>query len=145
MNLEKIKIIITKTLREYNLELYSVKTKREFGMSILEVLVEGKDIDAKDLGSINEKINEDIDEYLPANYYLEVSTAGAIRVLNSLEQVKKQTGKYLLITKAGKSIKGVLEKTEDDTLFIKVNEKGKIKVIKTSYSDADEVKLTVKY
>lgn len=145
MNVPKIKEIAAKILKEYNLELYSVKTKREFGMSILELLVDGNDIDAKDLGSINERINEQIDEYLPTNYYLEVSTAGAIRVLQSLEQVKKQIGKYLLITKDGKSIKGILEKVEDDTLFIKVNEKGRMKVIKASYSDADEVKLTVKY
>jgi ribosome maturation factor RimP len=114
-------------------------------MNILEILVDGDDIDASSLGAVNESINEAIDEYLLNNYYLEVSTAGAIRVLNSLDQVKRQVGKYLRVTKDNKSIKGVLEKVEDDTLFIKINDKGRIKVIETSFSEADEVELTVKF
>lgn len=145
MNIEKIKEITEKLLKRYDLELFSIKTKREFGMSILEILVDGNEIDASSLGKINQALNDEIDEYLPNNYYLEVSTAGAIRVLNSIEQTKKKIGKYLLITKDNKSIKGVLEKVEDDTLFIKINEKGKIKVIETSFSEADEVLLTVKF
>ncbi|HHV33487.1 MAG TPA: hypothetical protein GXX71_02205 [Acholeplasma sp.] len=145
MNIEKIKEITLEILKRFDLELYSIRTKREYGMNILEILVDGDDIDASSLGAVNESINEAIDEYLLNNYYLEVSTAGAIRVLNSLDQVKRQVGKYLRVTKDNKSIKGVLEKVEDDTLFIKINDKGRIKVIETSFSEADEVELTVKF
>lgn len=145
MNIEKIKEITTNLLKKHGLELYSLKTKREFGTSILEVLVIGDFIDAQKLGSINEELNEKIDEYLPASYYLEVSTAGAIRVLSSIEDVKRQIGKYLELTKDGIKIKGVLEKVVDDVLFLKTNEKGRIKVVEASFSNQDEVKLTVKY
>lgn len=145
MNIEKIKEVTEKLLKRYDLKLYSIRTKHEFGMSILEVLVDGKEIDAANLGKINQALNEEIDEYLPNNYYLEVSTVGAIRVLHSIEEVKTKVGKYLLITKDNKSIKGVLEKVEDDILFIKINEKGRIKVVEASFTQADEVLLTVKF
>lgn len=145
MNIERITEITISLLNRYDLELHSIRKKREFGMPILEVLVKGKNLDASKLGEINQALNDEIDEYLPEKYNLEVSTAGAIRVLNSINETKDLIGKYLLVTKNHKKIKGVLEKVEEDTLFIKVNEKGRIRVIETSFSEADEVKLTVKF
>ena len=145
MNLEKMKEIIIKVLDKHNLKLYSLGQKKEFGMSILEVLVDGNNIDAQVLGVVNEEINDAIDDYLPENYYLEVSTAGAIRVLNSISEVERQIGKYVKVTKENIVVKGVLQKVEKDIMFIKVNEKGKIKEVKISFKDANEVKLTVKY
>lgn len=145
MNLEKITEIATNILKRYDLKLYSLKQKREHGMSILEILVDGDSLDAANLGAVNEAINEAIDEYLPNNFYLEVSTAGAIRTLNSLEEVKRQINKYVEVTINNQVSKGVLEKVENDIMFIKINDKGRMKVIKASYNDVDEVKLTVKY
>lgn len=145
MNLKKIEEITNNILKEYNLVLYSLGQKKEFGMSILEILVDGNNIDSEVLGVINELINDAIDDYLPENFYLEVSTAGAIRVLKTISEVKRQIGKYIKATKNNISTKGILDKVENDIMFIKVNDKGKVKVVEVSFNDMDEVKLTVKY
>ncbi|NLN50865.1 MAG: hypothetical protein GX149_04505 [Acholeplasmataceae bacterium] len=145
MNLEKIKTIIIPILTNYNLELYSLKTKRQFGMAILEVLVDGDDIDASFLAKVNQKLNDAIDPELPKNYYLEVSTAGAERPLNSLNQAAKHVGKYLLLETAKEKIKGVLEEVKAESLVLKVNLKGVIKKIEIAESEIVKMMLTVKY
>lgn len=145
MNLEIVKERIIKILEKSDLELYSLKQKRKFGLPVLEVLVDGDEIDSNKLGRVNQEINDEIDEFLPVNYYLEVSTAGAIRPIKSSEEAKKYIGKYILVKKENKEIKGVLEKVEDDTLYIKINQKGRMSVIETSFKEANEVILTVKY
>lgn len=145
MNLEIVKEKIIKILEKSDLELYSLKQKRKFGLPVLEVLVDGDEMDSNKLGRVNQEINDEIDEFLPVNYYLEVSTAGAIRPIKSSEEAKKYIGKYILVKKENKEVKGVLEKVEDDTLYIKINQKGRMSIIETSFKEANEVMLTVKY
>lgn len=145
MNIEKIKEITIPILFSHNLELYSIRTKREFGMSILEILVDADSIDAEALGKVNQQINDLIDEYLPNNYHLEVSTAGAIRPLKDIKTADRHIGRYVLIKQNNNSTKGVLEKVEDNILFVKVNYKGRMKVEKFSFDEVDEVILTVKF
>lgn len=145
MNIEKIKEIIIPILYKHKLELYSLKSKREFGMSILEILVEGDKIDAQTLGKVNQEINDGIDEYLPNNYYLEVSTAGAVRPLRNIDEVKKHIGKYIKVKEEHGSTKGVLEKVEENIMFIKVNNKGRMTVVKFVFDEVKEVILTVMF
>lgn len=145
MKLDLIEEKLIKILEKYDLELYSLKRKREFGLSILEILVDGNEMDSDKLGRVNQEINDEIDEHIPANHYLEVSTAGAIRPIKSIKEAKRHIGKYILVKKENKEIKGVLEKVEDDLLFIKINQKGRMSVVETSFAEANEVILTVKY
>lgn len=145
MDLELIKNKVQELLLKENIEVVSVKTKSEFGMSILEIIVDGPTLDAAKLGEYNQRINDLIDEHLPANFYLEVSTAGAIRPINSLQEANKHIGKYVLaVTDRGK-FQGELTKVDAKNIFVKVNLKGRFKEIEIPYKDISKFELTVKF
>lgn len=145
MNLENIKNLIEPVLKEENLTLYSLKTKHEMGMAILEILVDGDDLNSDLLSSVNQKINDLIDSELPDDYYLEVSSPGAERDIRSLEEACKFVGKYIFFRTNKLEHEGTLEKIEEETLFVKVNLKGRFKTFEVNYSDIIKLRLAIKF
>lgn len=147
MNLEKVKQIVEEFLKSESMRLYSIRTKGEHGMSILEISVDGHTLDAAYLGELNQKINDLIDEELPNNYYLEVSSPGAIRPLHSLEEASYHIDKYVLATTDRETYKGVLKKIdlEKEIVSIEVNLKGRFKVFEVPYKEINKFKLTVRF
>lgn len=144
MNLEIIKEKISPLLESFRLELYSLKVKREFGMDILEILVDGERLDTDYLGEVNMAINDLIDEFLPVDYYIEVASPGAIRELRSLDEVKKHISKYIHIISDKYNHEGTLEEVKGDLICIKVNLKGRFKTFEIPYQDINKIILTVK-
>ncbi len=144
MNLEKIKEIVTKLLDLKGIELVSVKQKQEFGLKILEITVDKDNLDAAILGTLNEEINDAIDEFLPEDYYLEVSTRGAIRPIESLEQAQKYIDKYVIVETNEESYKGIL-KEATEIIKVQINLKGRLKMIELPYKALTKFELTVKW
>lgn len=144
MNLDLIKERIMPILNEYELELVSIKTKREFGFSILEIIVDKDNLDVEYLSVVNMKINDEIDDLLSDAYYIEVATPGAERELKTIEEAKKNIGKYVHFVGDKHNDEGYLEDVKGDILYIKVNMKGKFKVIEVSFNELNKLKTTVK-
>lgn len=145
MNLENIKKIIEPALATEKLSLFSLKTKQEFGMNILEVLVDGDKLDSDTLSTVNQKINDLIDSELPEDYYLEVSSPGAERDIRSLEEANRFIGKYVFFKTKNLEHEGTLEKITGETLSIKVNLKGRFKTFEINYSDIIKLRLAIKF
>ncbi|NMA05662.1 MAG: hypothetical protein GX931_04750 [Acholeplasmataceae bacterium] len=144
MNLELIKERILPILVKYELELISIKTKREFGFNILEIIVDKENVDVEYLSIVNMKINDEIDDLLSDNYYLEVGTPGAERELKTIEEAKKNLNKYVCFVGDKYNSEGYLEDVKGDILYIKVNLKGRFKVIEVPFSELSKLKTTVK-
>lgn len=145
MNLELVKERIRVILEHAALELYSIRTKGEFGMSILEIVVDGDDLSTDHLGDVNRKINDAIDDILPDHYYVEVASPGAIRPIRSLDEAHRYIGKYIHFKSDRFNEEGTLEKIIDNVLYIKVNLKGRFKTFEVKYEEISTLETAIKF
>ncbi len=146
MNIDIVKNLVEPYLKEKDLILYSCKLKKEYGMNIVEVLVDSEDIlDIDELAACNTYLAEKLDEYDQdwPEYMLEVSSAGAEKEIKSLEQLKKYIESYVYLESNNTSYEGKLENIEDDILSVKVNLKGRMKVYKINFNDISYIRLAV--
>jgi len=123
--------------------LYDLKKKRQFGYAILEVVVDGENLTVAVLTKLNELILNAIDDYLPDNYYLEVSSPGAERALRTLAEAEKYVGSKIKIVSDRYNDVGVLEKVEKNLLFVKINIKGRYQTIEVPFEELNKVNLAV--
>lgn len=146
MNLKKIEEKLLPLLIPYGYTIYSIKTKREFGEKIIEILVDGDMINHDTLESIHMKLVELLDETeLPDDYFLELSTVGAERPINSIEEAEKNVGKYIYLESNQYRGTGTLVGIEDGTLIVNINDKGRFRDIKIKYEDARKMRTSVKF
>lgn len=145
MNLKHIKDIVIPILEELKLSLYSLKTKKEDNLSILEIVVDGQQLDVDLLGMVNQRIHKEIGDFLPDEYYLEVASPGLERELKTLEEVNEYIDSYIYFKTTNIDHEGTLIKVEGNTLFIKVNLKGRFKTFEVPYEDIQYIRLAVKF
>ena len=146
MDLKHIEVIIKSVLEKDQLELFSLKTKREFGESILEVFVDGPDLSSDHLGKVNQEIaallTKDI---FDPNYYLEVSSPGAERPLRTLQEIKAHKGAFVHIKTAEIDSDGTLLDVIEDTLVFQINLKGRLKKMNILHQDVMAIRLAIKF
>ena len=95
---KELELKIEELLKEMSLELYSFRIKSDYGISkIIEVLVDGENLNSNNLELIHTQIRDRFDDLVPDDYYLEVSTAGAERPIRNEEELKKQIGKHIYL------------------------------------------------
>ncbi|HHT39801.1 MAG: hypothetical protein RBS76_00435 [Acholeplasmatales bacterium] len=143
MEIKKVRAIIEKLLTNEKYSLYDLKKKRQFGYAILEVVVDGENLTVAVLTKLNELILNAIDDYLPDNYYLEVSSPGAERALRTLAEAEKYVGSKIKIVSDRYNDVGVLEKVEKNLLFVKINIKGRYQTIEVPFEELNKVNLAV--
>src|SRR5690554_6737229 len=143
MEIKKVKAIIEKLLTNEKYSLYDLKKKRQFGYAILEVVVDGENLTVAVLTKLNELILNAIDDYLPDNYYLEVSSPGAERALRTLAEAEKYVGSKIKIVSDRYNDVGVFEKVEKNLLFVKINIKGRYQTIEVPFEELNKVNLAV--
>lgn len=143
MEIKKVKAIIEKLLIKEKYSLYDLKKKRQFGHAILEVVVDGENLTVAILTKLNELILNAIDDYLPDDYYLEVSSPGAERALRTLAEAEKYVGSKIKIVSDRYNDVGVLEKVEKNLLFVKINIKGRYQTIEVPFEELNKVNLAV--
>ncbi len=147
MELEEVGRILRPYLEERGLILVDISWASEENMKILRVLIDRENgISIDTLAECNEflssqldRIDQDMDEY-----FLEVSSPGAERPLNSLSEVGKQISKYVHIEVEGMIYEGILEAVENDILTVRFNAKGRFKVVKIPYDEIRSIRLAVK-
>ena len=149
MNLDIIKDILNPFIEEHNLKFISSELVKEDGNLFLRVIIDNPEglIDIDTLALANEYLSERIDEYdkdLP-EYYLEVSSPGAERVLKTKEDIINSIDKYVHIEVENMIYEGFLLEVNDQDLVIRINMKGRFKNIKVDLSTIKLIRLAVKF
>lgn len=146
MDLKKMETAIETILVKHNLVLYSLKEKREFGESILEVLVDGPDLSSDHLGVVNTELSEALDSVgFDPNYFLEVSSPGAERPLRNAHEVQSAVGKYVHIETTDLNSDGYLLDFTEDILTFQINLKGRLKKLTIPYATVKSIRLAIKF
>lgn len=146
MDLKKIESIINEILKTHNLSLYSLKTKKEFGEMILEVIVDGADLSSDHLGVVNGQISALLtDDVFDPNCYLEVSSPGAERPLRNEVEVTAAIGKYVHIETPEVNSDGYLLDFKDGILTFQINLKGRLKKLEIPYTTVKSMRLAIKF
>jgi ribosome maturation factor RimP len=145
MNLQKMREKLIPILKRYNLDIYSIRTKKEFGEKIVEILI---DVDVMDINEL-EKIHMEYvdlltDEDLDDDYYLELSSLGAERPLKTKEEVEKAIGKYIYLETNKYKGNGYIISFENDIIKLEINDKGRIRKIDIDFKDARHMRTSVK-
>ena len=145
MNLEKMKQKLIPILNRYDLDIYSIRTKKEFGEKIVEILIDVDIMNINDLEKIHlEYVDLLTDDDMDPDYYLELSSLGAERPLKTKEEVVKAIGKYIYIESDKYIGNGYIISFENDIIKLEINEKGRIRKIDINYVDARNMRTSVK-
>jgi len=145
MNLQKMREKLIPILKRYDLDIYSIRTKKEFGEKIVEILI---DVDVMDINEL-EKIHMEYvdlltDEDLDDDYYLELSSLGAERPLKTKEEIEKAIGKYIYLETNKYKGNGYIISFENDIIKLEINDKGRIRKIDIDFKDARHMRTSVK-
>ncbi|MBR4495532.1 MAG: hypothetical protein IKP12_00180 [Acholeplasmatales bacterium] len=149
MDLNVIKEILNPFLEEHNLLFYDTVLEREDGNLFLRVYLDKKGgITIDELGLANEYLSERIDKYdkdLP-EYFLEVSSPGAEKVLRNYDEVKENIDSYIHVELPNMIYEGVLlEALDDFNITMKINAKGRFKKVTFNYNEVKLIRLAVKF
>ncbi len=152
--LAQIEAKIKPILDKLKLSLFELSFVKEHGEMILRVLIEkeNEEIDVDLCATVSEKISPLLDQlnFLSNQYTLEVASPGLERPIRSLEEFKKQIGGYVeMIVKEPvlnfNELIGTLVSVNQDQIELKINLKGRIKVVKISYKNIQSARTAVKF
>ncbi len=142
---KELELKIEELLKEMSLELYSFRIKSDYGISkIIEVLVDGENLNSDNLELIHNQIRERFDELVPDDYYLEVSTVGAERPIRNEEELKKQIGKHIYLVSPQFKGTGDLVSFDGEEIVLEIREKNIKKQIKIKYKVASQMRTAVR-
>ena len=149
MDLNVIKEILDPFLKENDLLFYDTVLEKEDGNLFLRVYLDKKGgITIDELGMANEYLSERIDKYdtdLP-EYFLEVSSPGAEKVLRNYDEVKENIDAYIHVELPNMIYEGVLlEALDDGNITMKINAKGRFKKVTFNYEEVKLIRLAVKF
>lgn len=146
MNLEKIKQKLIPIISKSNLEIYSIRTKKEYGEKIVEILLDTDSIDIDTLEKIHLEFVETLDDDdLDPNYFLELSSLGAERPINTKEDAQKAIAKYIYLESPKYKGCGTLISFESDILLLEINDRGRYKKIEIKFDDAKKMRTAIKF
>ena len=146
MNLEKIKQKLIPILDKSDLSIYSIKTKKEFGQKILEILIDVESMDINELEKIHLEFVETLeDDDVDDDYFIELSSLGAERPLKTPIEVTNAISRYVYIKSSKYKGYGTLLTFDGQLMIIEVNEKGRMKKIEIKFDDASELRTAIKF
>ncbi|SHK33358.1 ribosome maturation factor RimP [Clostridium cavendishii DSM 21758] len=128
--IEQIKVLAKPIVEGLNYELYHIEYVKENDEYYLRIYIDKPDrISLKDCETVSRQISDMLDTEDPIKdpYYLEISSPGLNRGLYTEKHYKRFVGSLVLIklTKSlegKKSITGILEAVNEDSLIIKEQE-----------------------
>ncbi len=146
MKLEKIKEKLIPILEKDNLEIYSIRTKKEHGEKIVEILL---DVETIELG-ILEKIHLELvskldDQDLDPNHFLELSSLGIERPLKTKEELSKEIPNYIYLESPKYQGNATLLSFVNNVLVLRINDKGRFRKIEINYEDTKNIRKAVKF
>lgn len=153
VSLDQIRPNVEEIIHTLDLILYDMKWRHEGDMQILEISILKKDnsMDIDTCALASEKISIMLDEKdcIPFEYYLEVCSPGAERVLNNDDEIRKSIGEYVYVKlknpKCGiDEITGFLMDANDDFINISYMQKAVKKNLEIERNNIKLIRLSVK-
>lgn len=128
---EKVESLITKQIEELGYELYDVQYTKEGKDYFLRVFIDKEEgIDLNDCETVSNAINPLLDEkdLIKEMYFLEVSSSGVERMIRKEKHFEKAQGKEIEVKlfkplDKQKQYIGILEKWDEDNIYLQVEEK----------------------
>lgn len=123
----KISEIVTPVLENMNLELVDVEYMQDGGYWFVRVYIDNmeqdKGIDLDDCTTVSRAIEEKVDALIEEKFFLEVSSSGLERPLKKEKDFIRFQGEPVSIKlkhkiDEKKSIEGILEKFENETVYV---------------------------
>lgn len=146
MNIEKIKEKSIPIIEKEGLSLFSIKTKKEFGEHFVEILLDGENITSEVLEKIHlELYNKLTDQDIDPRYFLELSSVGIERPIDSKEALIKAIGKYIYVETPKYTGNGTCLDVKDDILLLEINQKGRIRKIEINIEHITFMRYAVKF
>lgn len=146
MNLEILKEKLTPILAKHSLSIYSIRTKREYGEKIVEILIDTETMNIDDLEKIHLEFQASLaDDDLDSDYFLELSSLGLERPLKTKEEVLKAVGRYIYLASPFYKGYATLIAFEHDTLTIEVNQKARMTKINIPFDQASQLRTAIKF
>lgn len=151
----KIQELALPILERHGFILYSLKELNEYGVNIIQIMIDNKDsfdIDIDEVALTNQEILDEVNDELPDGYYLEVTSVGIERPLLSEEDYNKAIGKYIYISLYEKNqetnlkeIYGYLLESNIETIRISAVIKTRTKEIQIEKRIIANARLAVKF
>lgn len=141
--METLKPRIEAVVTDLGYYLYDVEYVLEEGEYVLRIMIENDSrITLDDCIAVSHKIGEMLDQDDPFDnaYNLEVTSAGAERVLHTSEQIKRQVGEMIHVETFEQTFTGQLIKYSDGKLTIRFNNKSETVV---NEMDINLIRLTI--
>lgn len=140
---------------KHNKVLYNVEKVKDYGMNVIRILIDDPntlDIDIDDVAAINQEILDVVNDLLPDDLYLEVSSVGVERELKTEKELELALNKYIYVSSyekienlKTKDVYGYLESYDANTITIKTKEKTKTKIIKINRDKIAKIRLAVEF
>ena len=128
---ERVESLIKNKVEELGYELYDVQYAKEGKDYYLRIFIDKENgIDLNDCEKVSDAINPILDEadYIKEMYFLEVSSPGIERILRKDKHLKQSIGKEIEVKlfkplENKKEISGVLEKFDDNKIYLQIEDK----------------------
>ena len=140
---------------KHNKVLYNVEKVKDYGMNVIRILIDDPntlDIDIDDVAAINQEILDVVNDLLPDDLYLEVSSVGVERELKTEKELELALNKYIYVSSyekienlKTKDVYGYLESYDANTITINAKEKTKTKIIKINRDKIDKIRIAVEF
>ena len=140
---------------KHNKVLYNVEKVKDYGMNVIRILIDDPntlDIDIDDVAAINQEILDVVNDLLPDDLYLEVSSVGVERELKTEKELELALNKYIYVSSyekienlKTKDVYGYLESYDVNTITVNANEKTKTKIIKINRDKIAKIRLAVEF
>ena len=150
---KKIEEAILPTLNEMNLSIYKIVYEKENGKNYLRIFLEKEDysLDLDTCVIASEKISKILDDLDPISdeYFLEVASSGE-RELVSIDDYRKALNKYILVDVSERvldydELVGDLVGVNEESIELKINLKGRMKVVSIPFNIIEKAHLTFKF
>ncbi len=145
MNLKILKQKLKPILKPYGLDIYSIRLKKEFDEKVVEILIDTDTIDVLELETIHRKYLESLDDDdLDDDCYLELSSLGLERPIETLDDVKKAVGSYVYVELPKYHGNATVISLDGDIMKLEINDKGRLRKIDAKWDQAHNMRYAVK-
>lgn len=136
-------------------ELIDVKLRKEFDVNIISVIIDDPEtfsMDIDEVALINSELLDEVNDLIPDGYYLEVTTPGIERELQTEIDFQRAIGKYIYIKTYQKleeyhvkEITGTLLETTENTFVVEMLLNQRKKVVTVPRTAVAKIRLAVKF
>lgn len=147
-NIKKAEKIAKEAADKLGLEIMSVNLVYEHGMRILRIIADkefGLTIDDSERLNLAIGAALDADDILDDEYYLEVSSVGAERVLKTDREIANAIGRYVSVKTLKSEFIGDLLEVNNLYVVLRINNKGRMSKKEIRKEEIKEIRLALKF